>query len=158
MKVALISVLLAGLASQDEVAIKFQAPKEWEKQKPSSAMRKAQYRVPDKEKRAKDAELTLFHFGAGSGTIEANLKRWAGQMGQQEARPEKIEGKLKITLVDLKGTYKERPDAEALPDARMLAAVVETEQGPWYFKLVGPADSVGDWREDLIKMLKESHL
>jgi hypothetical protein len=149
-------VALALLAAQDEKVIKFEAPKDWVKEKPKSAMRKAQYKVPDKEKKAKDAELTLFFFGANAGSVEDNLKRWAGQMGQKEFKPEKIEGKCKVTLVDLAGTYQERFDTPAVENARMLAAVAETPDGPWFFKLVGPADTVGDWREEMVKLLKEA--
>ncbi len=152
----LIAAALLVLVLQDEKIIKFEAPKEWTKETPSNRMRKAQYKAPDKEKKAKDAELTLFYFGAQTGSIDANIKRWAVQMGQASATPEKIEGACKITLVDLKGTYQERPDADPVRDARMLAAVVETADGPWYFKLVGPADTVGDWREETVKMLKEA--
>jgi hypothetical protein len=39
----------------------------------------------------------------------------------------------------------------------MLAAVVETADGPWYFKLVGPAPTVGGWKEEMVKLLKEAH-
>jgi hypothetical protein len=140
---------------QDDL-IKFEAPKEWTRETPSSNMRKAQYKVPDKEKKAGDAQLALFFFGDRSGGVEDNVKRWAGQMGQSEAKAEKIEGKLKVTLVDLKGTYTERPGSAAVENARMLAAVVETDKGPWFFKLVGPADTVGDWREEMIKLLKDA--
>ncbi len=147
------ALLLSGLA-QDEKILQFEAPKEWTKETPSSRMRKAQYKVPDKEKKAKDAELTLFYFGPQAGTIDANLKRWAGQMGQATFTPEKMEGICKITLVDIKGTYQDRPDADPIPDARMIAAVVETADGPWFFKLVGHADTVGDWRDETVKMLK----
>ena len=151
--------LSALLSAQDEAkTLQFEAPKEWVKETPSNTMRKAQYKVPDKEKKSKDAELLLFYFGANSGTIPMNLKRWAGQMGQTEAKPETIEGKCKITLVDLKGVYTEGQGKDPLPDARMLAAVVETESGPWYFKMVGPAETVGDWREALITLLKAAKL
>jgi hypothetical protein len=152
----LIAAVLVLALAQDDKMIKFETPKDWAKETPSSKMRKAQYKVPDKEKKAKDAEFALFYFGPQAGTIDANLKRWAGQMGQASATPEKIEGACKITLVDIKGTYTERPDVDPIENARMLAAVVETADGPWFFKLVGPADTVGDWREETVKMLKEA--
>ncbi len=151
-----ILLAFAVLAAQDEKIIKFEAPKEWTKEKPKSTMRKAQYKVPDKEKKAKDAELTLFFFGADAGGVEDNLKRWAGQMGQKEYKAEKVEGKSKVTLVDLAGTYQERFDTAAVENARMLAAIVETADGPWFFKLVGAADTVGDWKDEYVKMLKEA--
>jgi hypothetical protein len=152
---AALTLLLPAFALQDGAkTIQFEAPAAWAKEDPANAMRKAQYRVPDKEKKARDGEMVLFYFGSSAGTIPMNLKRWAGQMGQQDAKGEVVEGKCKITLVDLKGTYTERPDKEPLPDARMLAAVVETEAGPWYFKLTGPAETVGDWRDEFVAMLK----
>lgn len=147
---------LAAPQDEKQAELKFEAPKEWTKEKPSSSMRKAQYRVPDKEKKAKDAELTLFFFGARAGSIEDNIKRWGRQMGVAEPKPETIEGKCKVTWVDLSGTYTERPGSAPVEGARMFAAVVETPDGPWFFKLVGPADTVGDWKEEFVKMLKEA--
>lgn len=141
------------LPAQDDAVIAFEAPKEWTKEEPSSNMRKAQYKIPDKEKTAKDAELAVFYFGAGNAMLKANLQRWGQQMGA-EVKPETIEGHHKITLVDLKGTYTGDAAAGAMENARMLAAVVEGSDGPWYFKLVGPADTVGDWREEFVKLLK----
>jgi len=56
--------------------------------------------------------------------------------------------------VDLKGTYTGDKDAGAMENSRLLAAVVEAADGPWYFKLVGPADTVGPWKEDFVAMVK----
>lgn len=151
---AIASLVLLSLAAQDDKVIKFEAPKEWTKETPSSTMRKAQYKVPDKEKKAKDAELTLSFFGKGGGGLEANLKRWSTQMGGVEAKPETFEGKCKVTLVDLKGTYTPGFGGDPIENARMLGAVVETADGPWFFKLVGPADTVGDWKDEYVKLLK----
>lgn len=145
------AILLALALSQQ---LKFEAPKEWKKEEPKSSMRKAQYRVPDKEKKATAAELTLFHFGNNAALVKANIDRWAKQMGAASAEPETIEGKCKVTLLDVKGNYSPAFGGAPIEDARMLAAVVEASSGPWYFKLVGPADTVGDWREEMVKMLK----
>jgi hypothetical protein len=136
--------------------IKFDAPAGWVKEEPSSNMRKAQYKVPDKDKKGKDAQLAVFYFGPNNEMLEANVKRWAVQMGADDPKPEVIQGKCKITLVDLKGTYTGDKDAGPLENSRLLAAVVEAADGPWYFKLVGPADTVGPWREDFVTMLKAS--
>ncbi|HXX94764.1 MAG TPA: hypothetical protein VEN81_14115 [Planctomycetota bacterium] len=154
MTLASAALMVLVLAAQDDPILKFEAPKEWTKEKPSSAMRKAQYRVPDKEKKGKDAELILSFFGRNSGGIEANLKRWSAQMGGVEAKPEVIEGKCKVTLVDLKGTYTPGFGGDVIEEARMIAAMVETDGGPWFFKLVGPAQTVGGWKEEMVKLLK----
>lgn len=156
MTLTLIALLSTAFAAQDEKLITFEAPKEWTKEEPSSTMRKAQYKVPDKEKKAKDAELTLSFFGKGAGGIEANLKRWQAQMGGAEGKPEQIEGKCKITLVDLKGTYTPGFGGAAVENARMLGAIVTTDAGLWFFKLVGPQETVGGWKDEMVKMLKEA--
>src|SRR5882672_10276930 len=120
--------------------IKFDAPAGWVKEEPSSNMRKAQYKVPDKEKKAGDAQLALFYFGPRNDMLDDNIKRWGMQMGAGDLKPEIIQGKCKITLVDLKGTYTGDSQTGPQENSRLLAAVVENEDGPWYFKLVGPAD------------------
>lgn len=149
----MLSALILLAAAQDD-AISFKAPEAWKKEEPSSKMRKGQYRIPDKEKTAKDAELALFYFGPNAGGIKANIDRWAQQMGAVEAKTEVIEGAHKIHLVDLKGTYTGDAAAGAQENSRMLGAIVEAADGPWFFKLVGPADTVGDWREEYIAALK----
>jgi len=124
--------------------IKFEAPAAWVKEEPSSNMRKAQYKVPDKDKKGADAQMALFYFG----------KRWAQQMGAADPKTEVMQGKCKVHLVDLKGTYTGDQQTGPQENQRLLAAVVENADGPWYFKLVGPAETVGPWRDDFIKMLK----
>jgi len=134
--------------------IKFDAPAGWTKEEPSNNMRKAQYKVPDKEKKAGDAQLALFYFGPRNDALEDNLKRWASQMGAADPKTEVIQGKCKIHLVDLKGTYTGDNDKGPQENQRLLAAVVENADGPWYFKLVGPADTVGPWKDEFVTMLK----
>ena len=85
--------------------IKFDPPAAWVKEEPSSAMRKAQYKVPGKDKKGADASLALFYFGPRNDMLEDNIKRWAQQMGAADPKPEVIQGKCKVTFVDLKGTY-----------------------------------------------------
>jgi hypothetical protein len=134
--------------------IKFEAPAGWTKEEPSSNMRKAQYKVPDKDKKGGDAQMAVFYFGPRNDMLEDNLKRWAQQMGAADPKTEVIQGKCKVHLVDLKGTYTGDQQTGPQENARLLAAVVENHDGPWYFKLVGPAETVGPWREDFVKMLK----
>jgi len=134
--------------------IKFDAPEGWTKEEPANNMRKAQYRVPDKAKKADDAQLALFYFGPSNEMLQDNVKRWAQQMGADDPKAEVIQGKCKVTLVDLKGTYTGDSKTGPQENSRLLAAVVEADDGPWYFKMVGPAESVGGWREEFITMLK----
>ena len=153
MKTMLSALLLLAAVAQDDV-IAFKAPEGWKREEPASKMRKAQYKIPDKEKTAKDAELAVFFFGPGAGGIKANIDRWGLQMGAAEVKTEMIEGAHKIHLVDLKGTYTGDAAAGPQENSRMLGAIVEAGDGPWFFKLVGPADTVGDWKDEYIAMLK----
>jgi hypothetical protein len=134
--------------------IKFDPPAGWTKEEPSSKMRKAQYKIPDKAKKGGDAVLAVFYFGPRNDMLQENLKRWAGQMGTDDPKTEVIQGKCKVHLVDLKGTYTGDTDAGPQENQRMLAAVVEAEDGPWYFKITGPADTVGPWKDEAVTMLK----
>jgi hypothetical protein len=141
----------AGSASPAS-SLRFVAQAEWITDPPTSSMRKAQYRLPGT---AGEATLVVYHFPANAGTLEANLERWAGQFEQPDGvesqarmtREQRRVQDLDVLLVDLAGTYV----AETFPGSgervreegwRMLAAVIETPEGPYYAKLVGPADTV----------------
>jgi len=98
----------AGVGSN---GLTWAVPPGWKGETPSSSMRRAQYRVPGA---AGDAECVVFYFGPGQGGDAAsNAKRWAGQFRQPDGRDpaaamktSEIEvGALKVTLVEVKGTY-----------------------------------------------------
>jgi hypothetical protein len=114
---------------------------------PRSAMRAAEYGVEGHP----DAELTVFHFGAGQGgSVEDNLDRWVGQVTQPDGRPSRDVARietldahgLRITTLDVRGTL-----GAAMPGmpaagppregARVLGAIAEGPRGPVFFKLVG---------------------
>lgn len=136
-------------------------PASWQSQPPSTSMRKAQWQIPG------DTQLVVYYFGTGgAGGIEANLARWMGQFEQPDGTPSKDRAKitnnevggLAITTVDLAGTYlhKARPMATKVtkkPKWRMLAAIVETDSGPYYFKLLGPAAGVQAAAADFAAMI-----
>jgi len=145
----------AAKAEHSAGGVTWQAPAEWVQETPSSGMRKAQYRIPKVASDPEDASLVVFYFGGEGGGVQANIDRWCSQIAQDDGRASKDVAKietatansLKQTLVDVSGTYlsRARPmagDVIRKPDYRMLAAVVETSNGPWFFKLVGPAQTV----------------
>ena len=131
-------------------------PAGWVEQTPTSNMRKAQFSLPKAEGDSEDAELVAFYFGQGQGgSVEANIDRWIGQISQPDGSSSKEKAKTssrevagkKITLVDVSGTYSNTMmgNASPRPGYRMLAAVIETGEGPWFFKLVGPEKTVSKW-------------
>ena len=139
--------------------MRFKAPDGWVIEKPSSAMRAAQYKLPKAEGDREDASLVLYYFGATQGgSAQANIDRWISQIQQADGSNSKDKAKtetmtvngLKVTTVDVSGTY----TAEMAPgsgtmhndaDYRLRAAVIETPKGNYFLKLVGPAKTVGRW-------------
>lgn len=127
----------------------FQVPKSWKSSPPSSAMRAAQLKVDPAEGDAEPAELVVFAFPGGVGTLEDNLKRWQEQFVDKEGkRPnvvsEKRKGKdTEVTFVEIAGRYVAAVTpggAQKLdkPDFRLLGAIVETPRVAYFLKMVGP--------------------
>lgn len=130
-------------------------PTSWHRGTPSSSMRRAQYVIPASDPNA-EGELAVFWFGAGQGgSIESNLTRWYGQFEQPDGRPTasvatretRTSHGLNVTVTRVEGRFNGgmMPGAPA-PTAHegyaLLAAIVETPNGPWFFKMTGPRTTV----------------
>lgn len=138
----------------------------WEKLEPKP-MRAASWKLPRAEKDERDAELVVFWFKGGGGGVEANIERWAGQFQQPDGKSSKEAMKrekkeiagLTVHLIDLSGTFVAETSPGSgkrvdQPDSRMLAAIVEGPNGPYFVKLVGPAATVEKWKESFQKFLE----
>lgn len=148
--------------------LRYKIPDGWVTEKPSSAMRAAQYKLPKAEGDPEDASLVLYYFGATQGgSVQANIDRWVGQIKQPDGSASKDKAKtenltvngLKITTVDVIGTF----TAEMTPgagnnrdeaDYRLRAAVIETPKGNYFAKLVGPVKTVTRWEQAYTDYLK----
>ena len=153
----LLLAFAAGVAAEslhtEAAGIRFAIPRDWSRVPAPSDVRAAQYRIPRAPGDGEDGELLLFFFGTGNGgSAEDNLTRWYGQFTRPDGRPPRdaatVTGRtvrgLRVTAVDLSGTYLGGPPGSApRPGFRLLAAVVEGEGGPWFFKAVGPAATIG---------------
>ncbi len=137
----------------------FTMPSDWVQQTPSSSMRLAQAEVPGP---AGNGTLTVFFFGpGGGGPIDDNLNRWVGQMelaaGSEPSRETFEVGAYKVTWTQVHGTLKSGTmggPAEAQPDYSLLGAVVEGNQGPWFFKIIGPGATLDAQKEAFLNMLR----
>ncbi|MSS73181.1 MAG: hypothetical protein EXS64_17065 [Candidatus Latescibacteria bacterium] len=143
---------------QDLGAITVRAPSAWKTETPTSGMRKAQYTLPKAKTDHEDASLIVFYFGQSQGgSVEDNLARWYGQFQQSDGSASKDKAKvdkktvsgMPVTVVDVSGTYSPGSmnpmmgaGPEPKPGYRMLAAIVETAQGAYFFKLTGPEHTV----------------
>jgi hypothetical protein len=140
-------------------AVTFTAPEGWVSETPSSAMRKAQFKLPHQGADTEDAKLVVYYFGAGQGgPVDENLNRWAGEYEQPDGRKSadvmtrstRKVGGMDVTEMDVSGTC----IAETAPGSgervrkenwRTLAAIVQSPGGSYFVKLMGPAATVAHW-------------
>lgn len=129
--------------------IRWTAPDGWEPQQPGGEMRLAQYQAQGPSG-VEPAELTVFTFGpGGGGGVEANLQRWSGQFtnGPQAVIEEIDVNGLTVHTFDASGSYDAgmaMGGGAAVDDLRMLAAIVDTSVGLYFFRLLGPKASVDE--------------
>ncbi len=124
----------------------FTRPAGWEWVDVTSAMRKAQLKVVDANKK-ETAEVVFYHFGEGNGGgTKENVERWFRQF--QEPR-DKIQAKVeeatvanrKVTYVRAEGTYLSgMPGGPQTPQPNyaLAGAIVESGAGNVFIKMTGP--------------------
>ena len=152
----------ATTASADEPATKstfslggayqLKAPATWVAKPPRTRIVEHEFAVPAAKGDELEGRVTVM--GAG-GSVEANIDRWVQQFTQPDGGSTKDRAKIKkltaagqdVTLVDLSGTYLDRPGPQApgveRENYRMLAAIVQTKQaGNYFIKFYGPQRTV----------------
>lgn len=151
--------------------ITFSPPGHWQ-DLGSSGMRQAQYRLDPVAGDPAPGEVNLFYFGPTSGGgVEANLKRWIGQIVLPDGGdPNTVAERSTFTadgmpghIVTLNGTYKSgggRPmggETTMLEGYRLVGVVLEGPQGSLFFKLTGPLATAQAMEKDLMAMVKGAH-
>ncbi|MBL8684928.1 MAG: hypothetical protein JNK05_37475 [Myxococcales bacterium] len=144
-------------------------PPGWRREQPASPMRRAQYKVTKVGADAADAEVTVITFGGGQGgSNEANIQRWLGQLEQPDGRQTSdVAQRRSLTVAGMNVLVVEAPGrirggsmmpgmaaAPAFDRGRLLAAIVETPNGPWFFKLTGGDETVTSARSAFETMLR----
>jgi hypothetical protein len=164
--VAVASFTTLAQETQQPAALRYKVPAGWVEEERSSSMRVAQYKLPRTEGDTNDASLVLYYFGKGQGgSTAANIERWASQMQQAGGAQAKLSEEsftangLKVTAVDAAGTYvaETSPGSGTFnnkPGWRLRAAVVETPNGSYFVKLVGPEKTVAHWNESFMSYLR----
>lgn len=146
----------------DVGALSFQAPDGWTYEHPASPMRRAELGVRAEQG---TAGLVVYFFGnRGAGSANANVDRWVGQFQKADGTPvggveptkRKVAG-FEVTQVEVAGTYvggMGAPGAvEPVPSQRMIATIVETQSGPYYFKFLGDDEVVRGGRDAFERLL-----
>ena len=148
--------------SVDKVAggIGWSFPSRWQ-QHPPRPMRAATYLIPHAAPDSIDGECAIFYFGKGQGgDVDLNIKRWGSQFEKVNAgeKHEITISGVKVTRVELSGTYlapsmMTGEPSGRLENYRLLGAIAEAPEGMVFFKLTGPAATVGAAVEEFDAML-----
>ena len=166
-------LLAAATVRADEVtldALKSKTPASWKAEQPSNKFRAYQFTIPKAKGDDDNAELVIFFFGAGGGGgVADNLKRWKGMFDAPEGKSidevSKVETmklpKAELTYLDVTGTYLSKfppfdPKAKTTRKAnfRRLGVVFESENGPYFITLTGPANTIAAAKPDFDSWLK----
>jgi hypothetical protein len=132
------------------------APKGWKDVPTTSSMRVKQFSIPRAAGDSADAELIIFYFGPGQGGgLEDNVTRWKGffkapegkTIDQVSKREGAKYGPIKASILDIRGTYLYKPmpmapTSEERPNHRMIAMMLETPNGPYFLRFVGPEKTI----------------
>ena len=130
------------------------APADWTVKPVTSSMRAADFQLPGKP--GAEAELIVYYFGGGgAGSIDDNVNRWLDQFQQPDGKSSRDVAKIEktkfggqdATYVSVTGRYVSQgmPGGGGpvdKPDQALAAAIVSSPSGPYYFKLVGPKETV----------------
>jgi gluconolactonase len=142
---------VAGAAGTRETkagTLALKVPEAWKEVGPDGKMRANQFQIPAAAGDAEAGELVVYYFGpGGAGGLAANINRWIGQFDAEGRKVKLTRGKgekWQYTLADVAGTYQKpvgppvQGKSKPSPGWRMLAAVLETPEGPYFLKLTGP--------------------
>ena len=152
----------AGAAEVDFLGFAAVLPDTWEREQPANAMRQLQYRVPGS---AGPAQFVVYYFGAGQGgSVAANIARWRSQFTTADGAPvtpavqQFRAAGLPVAVASFTGRYARGigsgPQGEALPEQRLLAAILESPQAPVIFQLHGPAATVSQQETAFLELLR----
>lgn len=130
--------------------LKGKVPAGWKKEKPTSSMRKAQFKAAKAEKDKEDAEFSVFEFKA-AGTVKANFDRQLAAFypeGRTAKESKAKVGPFEADVQDVAGTFRKKkapmdPDDTPMKDYRQLYVVFEDkEKVQYYLKFLGPKATV----------------
>jgi hypothetical protein len=145
-----------------------QVPADWTEKPSVSNMRAAQFELPGAPG---EVEVLVYYFGQnGAGSVQDNVDRWLSQFSQADGKPSNEAAKVEqatlagqeATLVSVSGRYVARamPGGQSVdkPDQSLVAAIVPSPRGPYYFRLIGAQAAVAAQAEKFRGMLASLRL
>ncbi len=154
------SVTLAGIT--------FTPPSIWKDLGPSG-MRKANYALDPVEGETEAGSVAVYYFGKNQGgTVQANLDRWASQIGSSDSAESDIRSTLTVdgmtvSTIEVGGAYNSSMGTamdvskDAKANYRLLGAVVEGPEGNVFFKLTGPDKTAQAMSKGFVTMIQSLH-
>jgi hypothetical protein len=153
----------------DGKGLTFEVPKSWKSSPPTKESRRAELKVEPVEGDDYPAELIVFAFRGGAGSVEDNLTRWQKLFKDEDGNPPKIESKkvqgknVEVMRAETSGHYHPAsfPGAPKQPDrpgARLLGGIVTGEKYSYYIRMVGPDKTMKKLKTDFDDMLKSIKL
>jgi hypothetical protein len=168
------AILLSGAddpkQTVDAGGLKFKAPAAWKSDPPpAGGMRRAQLKVQQADGEDYPAELVVFAFPGGAGTVDANIERWRKLFKDKDGNPpeavtKKVKGKnVEVTRVETSGHYYParfpgRPPEPDRPDARLLGAIVIGDETSFFIRMVGPNKAMNKISSDFDELLSSLQL
>jgi len=160
------SLLLASasLVAQSAAGVRWTSPASW-KSEGTRAMRAATYSIATAAGDQGIAECVVNYFGPGQGgSVDANVERWRGQVLGADGKPapakvdKKIVHGIPITIIDASGTYTGMGGpmmggARPATGYRLIGAIAEGPGGHVFFKLTGPAKTIGAEQKNFEQLL-----
>jgi hypothetical protein len=139
-------------------------PEGWAENPSTSSMRAAQFTLPAVG--GESPEVVVYYFGqSGAGSVQANIDRWLSQFKQPDDKPSSEVAKIEkahyagqdASVVSVSGRYVTggMPGTAPVdkPDQSLLAAIVPSPQGPFYFRLIGAKAAVAAQEESFRQAL-----
>ena len=129
-------------------------PETWAEETASNSMRVTQFRL----KNDSEYEVVVSYFGNSENMVKANIERWKEQFAVQESYTELELKNKNITGVKILGTFKLKTSPMAqefteTPNYGTLAAILPSNEGPYFLKLTAPAEVIEAETEVFINVL-----
>ncbi len=126
--------------------LRWEVPEGWRQQAPSG-IRLAEFKILGDES---DAITTLIVFSGPAGSVEANIRRWRGELGlpqEPPSPPVRIGGKMPFVFVDLVDEA-----AEAGRDRATVGAIFDLGDRTAFLKFFGPLEVLRVQRLPFLKL------
>jgi hypothetical protein len=141
---------LLGQAKGTVAGLTWSVPSKWAVG-PERQMRAATYVVDPQQGDTEGGECSVFYFGPGvGGDTESNIDRWVAQFEKPDGprnETKEVNG-MPVTIVQIAGTYLAPSGPMMMSSGKkenflLRGAIVQGPQGSVFFKLTGPAKTIG---------------